>query len=200
MNRMEQLEQVAAKHLLKRYSESKRKIESIYRIQKEKIWGEFEKNMCFGAGECKRRGKTVRYITVSILYSSIVTGNYKLQVAFMNDDFYLDEDPVHVYWAPLFIFGQIDDDMQFFRRKASEEVPGIKEYEVDTIRKQYILNHYFLVMLLLKELFPPIVGEMIREYDCIDDNVVVLFGRYMEKAFPLYQAGENGEIFFDRDR
>lgn len=199
MDRIKQLEQVVGKYLLERFSQSKEKIVSSYRANKEEIWKSFFDIVCYGAEECEKKNKNVRHIVISILHSSILTQSYELQIAYMNNDLYMDEAPVNVYWAPMFIFQCIEDDMQFFKKKISEEVPRIKEYEMDNIREKYVLNHYFLVMLLLKEMIPVAIEEIVRKYDCIADNIMVSIGKYMEKVILLYQIGEKSEIFFNRD-
>ncbi|MBD5480403.1 MAG: hypothetical protein HDR14_14145 [Lachnospiraceae bacterium] len=200
MDRIKQLEQVVGKFLFERFSQSKEKIVSSYRANKEEIWKGFFDVVCYGAEECEKKNKKVKHIIISILYSSIITQSYELQIAYMNDDLHVDEAPVNVYWAPMFIFQFIEDDIQFFKKKASEEVPRIKEYEMDDIRKKYVLNHLFLVMLLLKEMLPAAIEEIINKYDCIADNIMVSIGRYMEKVVLLYQIGEESEIFFNRDK
>lgn len=160
MDRIEQLEQSVGKYIFERFSQNKEKIVSSYRANKEEIWKEFFDIMCCGAEECEKKNKNVKHIIISILYSSILTQSYELQIAYMNDDLHVDEAPVNVYWAPMFIFQFIEDDILFLKKKVSKDVPRIKEYEMDDIRKKYVLNHYFLVMLLLKESAGYNVGKL----------------------------------------
>lgn len=82
-------------------------------------------------------------------------------------------------------FEHVENDITDFKRKAAAKIPRIKEYELDDVRSTYLWNHYFMVMLLLRELVPMAVEEVYGECNMPDADVVVSFGRYMEKSIPL---------------
>lgn len=195
MDRTKQLEQITGKYLSERYEKSKQYIREYYFLNSKRVYEELEKVVHHGLQRCKNGEKKVKHIAISILFSSILTKSYELQVAFLDERIYMDEAPVEEYWAPVFIFERVEEDMQYFRKMAALEMPRIKEYEMEPIRNAYVSLHYFLVMLLLREVIPGIVENIFSQYGILEKDVMVSFGRHMEKGVLLYQRGKKNEIF-----
>lgn len=194
MKREKELEQIIMKYLPERYEKSKKSIKEYYHESAEKICEELEKNICHGILECKKLGKRINHIVVSILYSSSLTKSYELQIAFLDNRIYLDDVPVYEYWVPEFIFKNIEDDLQFLKKMASADIPRIKEYEMEPIRYTYVLNHYFLVLLYIKQVIPGIIEKLSVQHNVMEKKIMVSFGRYMEKGVLLYQGGKVNEV------
>lgn len=195
MKREEQVNEVINQYYAEKYAESKEKIKAYYWKNRDRIHGEFAGAIDRGARRCREQGKKVTHIIISILLSSRLTKTYELQIAFCDERLYLDDAPVYEYWAPEFIFRYIEEDLQFFQKMAAKTIPRIREYELYSIRNTYIWNHYFLVMLLLKELVPGPVEAAWENSGVLDDKVMVLLGRYMERGIAIYQRGQTDEIF-----
>lgn len=195
MNREEQINGVINHYYAEKYAESKEKIKAYYWENRDRIHQEFAGIIDRGARHCKDKEKKVTHIIISILLSSRLTKSYELQLAFCDERMYLDDTPVYEYWAPEFVFRYIEEDLQFFRKMAAKTIPRIREYELYSIRNTYIWNHYFWVMLLLKELLPAPVESAYERFGVLDDKVMVLLGRYMEGGIPIYQRGQTNEIF-----
>lgn len=194
MDRTKRLEQIIGKYLPERYEKSKEHIREYYQTNNYQIHEELERIMHRGILRCKNGEKRVKHIVISTLYSSILTKSYELQIAFLDERIYLDEAPVDEYWAPWFIFERIEEDLQYFRKMAASDIPRIKEYEMEPIRHTYVLNHHFLVLLLLRQVIPNIVENMFSQYDVLEEDAMLSFGRYMEKGVLLYQGGEKNEV------
>lgn len=192
MDRMEKLEKIAAETLGKQFEESTKLVQEYYQMHEAEIQQVFRTKMHQGFKSCQEMGKKIYYIIFSVLESSNLIRSYEIQIAFYSEKMYLEDSPVYVYWSPAFLFTRVEEDMQFYRKSASHKVIRIKEYELDTIRKQYILNHYFQVLLLLMELLPAVLEEG-RKYDCMAKETEILFGRYMEKPLLIYQTGGKEE-------
>ena len=190
MNREEQLRKIAKEYLKKRFIESRELITKEYEIHKEEAFQNYMDAMACGLLYCSKAGKTVKYIVNSILESSNLTKSYELQIAFFTEKMYSDEFPVYVYWRPMFIFSKVEEDMLMFKKKAAEKIVRIKEYELDAIRKEYLLNHYYQVLLFLRQIMPDAIAFGRVHYNCIAQDVTVLLGRYMERAMLVYQLGE----------
>ena len=62
----------------------------------------------------KKRKKEIQYILISMLNSSIVTKSYEYEMAFYDNRFYLDENPICLYFKLKFLF-------DFFEEA---EIPG----------------------------------------------------------------------------
>lgn len=84
-----------------------------------------------------------------------------------------------------------------FRKRASETVVRIRKYEIERIRKQYVKNHYFQVLVLLRDMLPAILSY--EKGDCIvfGQTTSVLYGKYMERPMLIYymeRGKAGGEI------
>lgn len=189
MERTEQLERIAKEYLKTRFEESEKLIKKECLRHKVEIYHNFIGVMDDGFMRCMQIGKKIKYIVFSILESSNLTKSYDLQVAFFNEKMYSDEFPIYEYWKPMFIFSKIEEDMFFLKKKVSEKVVRIKEYEMDSIRKNYLLNHYFQVLIFLRKIMPDVLEKDDTKYSCLEEDVTVLLGRYMEKAMLVYQLG-----------
>ena len=196
MKREKALEQIIMKYLPERYEKSKESIKEYYHENAGKICEELERNICHGILECEKLGKRINHIVVSILYSSSLTKSYELQIAFLDNRIYLDDVPVYEYWAPEFIFKNIEDDLQFLKKMASADMPRIKEYEMEPIRFKYVHNHYFMVLLLIKQVIPGIIEKLFIQHDIMENKIMVSFGRYMEKGVLLYQGEDVNEVLY----
>ena len=149
---------------------------------------------------CQQLNKKVKYIIISVLESSLLTRSYDLQIAFYDEQLYLDEIPIFKYWKPMLIFSGIDEDMLFLKKKAVGRIVRLKEQELDQIRKKYVMNHYFDTMLYLRQTIPPIIETKVEKYNCIENEIAVLFGRYMERPILFIQGRTGGmgmKYFFD---
>ena len=200
MDRTEKIDQVINNYRAERFAERKEEIKEYYKANKNEICREFTRKVRRGIQSCQKEQKAVKNIILSVLYSSSLTKSYELQIAFCDERMFFDDTPVYEYWTPAFIFEHVENDITDFKRKAAAKIPRIKEYELDDVRSTYLWNHYFMVMLLLRELVPMAVEEVYGECNMPDADVVVSFGRYMEKSIPLYQRGKTDEIFSSGNR
>lgn len=186
MDREKQLEQMAYEYLEKRFVITQQVIRDYFYTHEKEVSEQFTKIMEKNMKECKKKNKQVKYIIFSVLESSILTESYDLQIAFFDKRMYLDDCPVYSYWLPSFIFEQIKHDVNDYLKWASQTIIRIKNYEVEKIRNQYALNHYFQVFVLLKLLIPKLMDRG-NIYSVEFKDSVFLFGKYMERPMLLYQ-------------
>ena len=187
MDRQKQLEKMAQEYLKDKFVKSRQEIGFFFHTHEEEIGTQFTKKIENEMAQCKGKKKQVKYIIFSVLESSILTKSYDLQIAFLDKRMYLDDNPVYSYWLPTFIFEQIEQDMRDYLKWASQTIIRIKDYEVEKIRSQYVLNHYFQVFTLLKFLIPQLMDQG-NKYSADFRNSVFLFGKYMERPMLLYQG------------
>lgn len=198
MDRKKELEKIADEHLRDRYSANISLINEYYRMHKDQIQQQYLDKISEGLEQCERQNKKLVYIVNSMLYSSNFTKSYELQIAFFDEKMYLDESPVYIYWSPEFIFSQLESDMDFFKKKACQKVIRIKAQETDNIFNKYILNYYFQVVILLKNIVPDVLKKEFDRYNWLSEDIMVLFGRYMERPMLICQGREDkNEIFSD---
>ena len=186
MDRDKQLEEIAKEYLQQRYSVVLQEIERYYQSQKGEIMEQLACKLRKGLEDCKKKNKSVIYIIFSILESSILTKSYELQIALCDERLYLDENAVYVYWTPSFLFEHVEEDMLLFHKKASQTVIRIREYEVERVRKQYVVNHYFQVSVLLRDMIPAILSYEKADCAVLGPTTSILFGKYMERPMLLY--------------
>lgn len=190
MDRIKQLNEIAQACLKQRYIESMERINEFYLAHKNEIWEQYEQKLRDGLEECEKQDQKVQYIVVSLLDSSLLTKSYEMQITFFDERTYLDEDPVCRYWCPDFLFKSVDEDMAFFRKKASQKVIRLKEYETDDILKRYVLNYYCQVFILIQNITSEVIERLYLDYGCMSECIQVLFGRYMDKPILIYQKGD----------
>lgn len=189
MNRAEQYVQVAEKYFGTRFKESQETIHKDFAARRTEVYQNFVDVVHEGIVHCRQMKKSVKYIIISILDSSILTKSYDLQVAFYGEKIYADDMPVCVYWKPMLAFSKLEEDMIFFKQKVSEKEVRIKDYEMDIIRDKYLINHYFFILLFLLQVVPDLFERDVQLSN-IKDDVQVMFGRYMEKPILIYKSGE----------
>ena len=122
-----------------------------------------------------------------ILY--VTTFGFHKTQRFFDEKTYLDEDPVCRYWSPDFLFKSVDEDMAFFRKRASQKIIRLKEYETDDILKKYVLNYYYQAFILIRKVTSEAIERLSLEFECMSDSIQVLFGKYMDKPLVIYQKG-----------
>lgn len=186
MDREKKLQQIAGEYLKEIYYARLEEIRDYYRIHEKEIMEQFCEKLQEGVGKCIELNKEVRYVVISILESSILTKTYDLQIAFYDDRLYLDEKAVYIYWLPSFIFAHIADDMAAFQKKASQTVIRIREYEIERVKRQYAVNHYYQVSVLLRKMLPEILKQERKELKVLTKKIDFLYGRYMERPMLLY--------------
>lgn len=189
MDRIQQIEKIVKEYLKDVYEESSKVIRKEYLDREIQICQNLADTMHSGLVGCEQMGKKVNYIIISVLESSILTNSYDLQIAFYDKNMYLDKAPMYVYWKPMLFFSKIEDDMRIFKRKVAERLVRVKDYEMDFIKRKYLINHYFQVFLFLRKEIPNVIERECKKVNCLEDKFLVLFGRYMEKPILLYQKG-----------
>ena len=190
MERWEEIEKKAYPILEERIKKNTDEIMSYYLQHEVEIQTEFVKTIFQGLKESKKRKKEIQYILISMLNSSIVTKSYEYEMAFYDKRFYLDENPICLYFKLKFLFDFFEEDMKDLKKKLEGCVIRLQEYEVNEIGKEYVLNYYALGTVLLKQMVEQsflVLGEMKEEVvSSLSNDVVILFGRYMEKPMKLW--------------
>ncbi len=190
MERWEEIEKKAYPILEERIKKNTDEIMNYYLQHEVEIQTEFIKTIFQGLKESKKRKKEIQYILISMLNSSIVTKSYEYEMAFYDKRFYLDENPICLYFKLKFLFDFFEEDMKDLKKKLEGCVIRLQEYEVNEIGKEYVLNYYALGTVLLKQMVEQsflVLGEMKEEVvSSLSNDVVILFGRYMEKPMKLW--------------
>ena len=83
----------------------------------------------------------LRYLVISPLRSSIITGSYEFLIAAYSADMYLDNSECFEFWCPKKIYEYLEQDMQYFGKLANNEFVRLHNYEVDEFRTHYAVNY-----------------------------------------------------------
>lgn len=189
MERWEEIKQKAYPILEERLRKNTDEIIQYYLQHNIKIQAEFIEILYQGLKESKKKGKEIQYILLSMLNSSMITKSYEYQMAFYNQELYLDENPIYRYFKLKFLFDFFEEDMGYLKKKLANQIIRLQEYELNEIGKEYILNYYSLGTILLQQMAEQsfLLLDMMKEDEIsnLSKNAFILFGRYMEKPMKL---------------
>lgn len=158
------------------------------RIQKNKYkWKEdleeqFQKSFVVVAKKQKENGKgKLRYISCSMLLTSILTETYSLGIHFYDETFYLDEANVFTEIFLSYILEVIEQNIQaikvWFRNK---QLP-YRESDLLEIKKVLALNYSMIWVKVLKEELISCFQKARTEGVGLSQKIEVTFGSYLEK-------------------
>ena len=166
-----------------------KRITEFYKNNQDEVEEKIFQEITYGLQQCVQTKKKLGYIAISVLESSIITKTYDLQIAFYNKDLYADGYPVYKYWAPAFIYESLDADIEEIEALLKLEIVRLKPYEICEIKHQYAINFYFLIGFLMKSIASKITHiQMFQKVDK-ENEVKILFGKYMEKQIVLHILG-----------
>ena len=190
MTRQQMIENAAIEFARQKLEDAVNLITEFYKNNQFEIEESFFQEITYGLQQCIQTKKKLGYIAISILESSIITKTYDLQIAFYNKDLYADGYPVYKYWAPVFIYENLDADIEEMEGFLKRQIIRLKPYEVYEIKRQYAINFYFLIGFLMKGIVSKISHiQMFQKVDK-ENEVKILFGKYMEKQVQLSILGE----------
>lgn len=131
--------------------------------------------------------KSIKYISFSILLSSLLTENYSLGINFYDETFYLDEVEVFSEWKIKYISNFVNNSIQMVEKNLnSKNIPFEQGYLLDLKQSQGLI--YTLVWSILLKQLIPVVLKNIERSDFMNHEVVeITFGLYMEKQTLIYK-------------
>lgn len=128
--------------------------------------------------------KKVRYILISPLNSSIITGSYDIQIAIYTNEFYFQKEEYIDYYKIPLIFEKIEEEMKDIEKIIEKNFTRVEKYEIKEIKYRYIKEHNILIILFVNYLI-----KYIRDINILkevkEDKLDILYGEYMEKNISL---------------
>lgn len=127
----------------------------------------------------KKIKNNISIINISFLYSNLLINKYGFQIDLYDNEYYLDQIEISADLDLSFLFGFVEEDMEYIRKKLSKKFIKLKYFEVLKIKNRYIMNYYMIAQELIKSLTPYI--KRMKEYKKLKkaDKVVVFLGEYM---------------------
>ncbi len=118
------------------------------------------------------RKENEKNLVISSLCSSIVTGSNAYQIAWYDDNIYLDTNPACIFYVPEFLFRDLEEDILEIRKHLQKDYIRLMEYEVEEIRRGYMRRLYAEG----KHFFTVLIKSMGRLYV---HDMDIWFGEYM---------------------
>ena len=131
--------------------------------------------------------KSIKYISFSILLSSLLTENYSLGINFYDETFYLDEVEVFSEWKIKYISNFVNNSIQMVEKNLnSKNIPFEQGYLLDLKQSQGLI--YTLVWSILLKQLIPVVLKNIERSDFMNHEIIeITSGLYMEKQTLIYK-------------
>lgn len=117
-------------------------------------------------------------LVISCLNSSIITGKNAYQIAWYNEEIYVDPYPPCTYYAPEFLFYEIQRDIEEIKRFLNQNFIRVMDYEMEEVRRKYMKKIYFLG----KDFMVSLIRENGKQ------NIKIWFGEYMKDVECIGEA------------
>lgn len=124
------------------------------------------------AGLMEQRPEDTVNLVISCLASSIVTGSNLYQLAWHDQDMYVEALPPCLYYRPEFLFDGIGEDIDSIREFLQKHFIRLTDYEAEEMRRHYMMKLYLVAKKFFVRLLP----------DTSDGNISVWFGEYMKSV------------------
>jgi hypothetical protein len=93
-------------------------------------------------------------------------------------------------WVPEFIYKYYENDMEFFEKKAQQNVFGFGHQQMQEIRMKYVKVYHLVTLNYMYTM----IQSICKDTDFIkmqkENDFIVLFGGYMEDGIPIMKLDE----------
>lgn len=130
--------------------------------------------------------ESIRYISFSILFTSLLIEKPSLGINFYGENFYLSEIPIFSEWELKYILHFIDNSIENIKHKLKRiNIPSEKSYIFELKQNQLFI--YALVWGVLLKYFIADVLKNVDKSEFLMSEIDVTFGLYMEKQTIIYK-------------
>jgi len=138
-----------------------------------------------------------RYMVLSHLYSSVWAGGYSLKLDIFDRRFYADPHEIDVYLALDWLYGFLSEDMDYiYKELIKQHILSPRKYEMELIRYRYVYYYHAVVLEIISNNIPALLGLPAFKKMAVESDFEVLFGGYMDKAGMIWPKMEdNSEVF-----
>lgn len=123
----------------------------------------------------------VKCVIFHRLLSSGYTGSCEISVGISSAMLYLDKHMSSAYWRPVFLYDDIDKDMEEVRQRLSQKFVHIEEFELLRLKQKLLWDDWRLFCEMLEKLGEKAAEEMLESTLCLEDEIQVLYGDYMDR-------------------
>lgn len=129
----------------------------------------------------------IKYISITFLYSSIITKSYDFVFGLYDENFYVNENTKLLYLNIDFIFNYFEDDIKFFEKNS--KIIQLQTYELYYLKELHIKNYYKIAFKIFKDVIRNILKENILN-DLLEKNYKIVFCQYMGEFSEIEMENE----------
>ena len=170
MDRMKKLIEDAENFFLEKFPES---LQYLQKEMQEKKYREIIKNQYEKMRE-QAEEKIIVYFGLSFLYSSLYDKSYEIVFTMLNENFYLDTNPIESFVEIPVFFEHYEKNMEYTMWRLGKAMGNIQPFEENEIRKICAFYYYAAIY----EFFRSLSKNM-----CLENEKVIFFcGMYHGEA------------------
>lgn len=182
--------------LSKAYLDNYQKLENKFKENEKEIIGQIGLSMQEGidqAVQMQEAGKKekIKYISLSILLSSILTQDYIIGIDFYDKNFYLDEQTVfseiEIELVKKLIKQYVETDIKNLKIYHRQEKINYPENEYIEIMKMQSMTYMLLYMKWTTENIQKAVKQLAIKNMQTEETVDITYGLYLEKQENIYK-------------
>lgn len=137
---------------------------------------------------CKRQQNNVwlpAYLSFYNLNSSYLTKTYQCQVCLSNNNMYLDEEQIYIYWCPSFRNQELETENKWIKQILEQKFVRIKDYEREYCLRLIIKEYEKIMEVYLKHTFEYVVKEVPFINMKKEKHFTLTYGDYMGEIKPI---------------
>lgn len=192
--RKEQMVEALKPFMSELFSNSCMELQKIFEKIGHQEWDRFEKVLKEVLAIGKRmqeeedKGK-IHYLIFSFLQYGSRNRRFEIRIDLLDQGFYLDERECSGYFHPEILQKKYIEDAAVLQQELSRRFIRLQKYEIQQIEVVYARHYQYICGLMLKSMSEHIMELLSQSELSTSDDVVFLYGEYMDKAVTLYQGG-----------
>lgn len=123
----------------------------------------------------------IKYIALSRLNSSSYTESYEAYFWMSNSMLYFDKNKSYVYWNPVFIYENIERDMDMVEHLLRHKFVRLKAYELLALKRNLISDDWYVFETNFLNLVKTSMVRIVNSSLNVENEIMILYGDYMEK-------------------
>lgn len=174
-----------------RYMDFEERVKRAYEAEKEKTDNSFLKQMEQLFTQCKKmqqegRKNAIGYVMIYPLRMGFQSGSYEVMISLLDSEDYDDRREVIAYWSPKYLIPVIEEEKKYYGKELQKQFVRVMSYEKKDVLAEMFEQCYFEP---LENFFENQIEscKALKSYQVMgkEDNIMFLYGEYMEKMLKL---------------
>lgn len=122
----------------------------------------------------------VKYVDISLLASSKITGSYDFGIFLYSAYCYLDPEDTSAFWHPHFIYRHLDGDRALFSKQIRQKLVRVRDHEIEEFMQRYAMAYDTIAIAYFLHAAPLITR--LDRFAALSktDDCQIRIGKYME--------------------